>query len=120
MAGARGEAVIEVPGGEPVTILFTNRALADAERATGKSVLDLAREAGQGRLGMADTAQLLYVGMEAARRDARVGGRAYNVNDAYAVLDAVGYARVAAPVMEAIAAVLAFEAGGEEGDNPPA
>lgn len=123
MTGARGEAVIEVPGREPVTILFTNRALADAERATGKSVLELAQGAGDGRLGVGDIARLLHVGMESARRDARTGGRSYSVNDAFSILDAVGFAAVSAAVMEAIAAVLSYDPNEEEEEKdelPPA
>ncbi len=120
MSGARGEVTVEVPGREPVTVLFTNRALADAERAVGKSVLEMARGAGDGRLGIADVAQLLYVGMEAARRDARAGGRSYNVNDAYEILDAAGFAAVAAAVMEAMAAVLSYDPGEGGDERPPA
>lgn len=119
MTGARGEVTIDVPGDDPVTVLFTNRALADAERATGKTVLELASGARDGRLGVGDTAHLLHVGMEAARRDARVGGRSYTLNDAYGVLDRVGFAAALAAVMEAIASVLSFDPNDKEDEAVP-
>jgi len=119
MAGARGEATITTPDGE-VSILYTNKALADAERATGKSVLELVGSARDGRLGVGDIAQLLYVGMEAARRDARVGGRSHTINDAWGVLDAVGFGTVTIAVIGAMAAALNYEPGGEDEDSPPA
>ena len=118
MAGARGEATIQTPDGE-ARILFTNKALADAERATGKTVLELAGGARDGKLGVGDIAQLLLVGMEAARRDARTGGRSHILNDAWAVLDAVGFGTAAAAVIEAMAAVLNYEPGGEGESDPP-
>lgn len=117
MTGARGEAFLE-DGGERVAVLYTNRALAEVERATGKSVLSLAHSIES--LAVGDVAQLLLAGMEAARRDARAGGRAYTINDAYAVLDRLGFATVAMAVVEAVTAVLTYQPGEEADANPPA
>lgn len=121
--GARGEAVLTV-GDEQIAVLFTNRALAEAERATGKTILQLARAASASELGMGDTAQLLHCGMEAARREARPGGRSYTINDAWRVLDQLGFGRVAVAIMEAIVAVLSYnseaKAEAEEAEDPPA
>jgi hypothetical protein len=116
--GARGEAVLMV-GDEQVTALYTNRALAEAERATGKTILEIARGAESGNLGIGDVAQLLHVGMEHARRESRAGGRSYTINDAWQVLDMLGFGAVAAAVFEAVAAVLSFSAEDAD-DNPPA
>ncbi len=116
--GARGEATIVLSDTEQRAVLFTNRALADAERMTGKTVLQLVTAAGRGELGMADTAALLLVGMENARRDAKVGGRSFIIGDAYDVMDQVGFAECARAVMEALAAVVAYER--PDNEHPPA
>lgn len=120
MAGARGEAHLTVDG-EQRAVLFTNRALADAERQTGKTILQLMRGVQSNDLGMSDIVQLLQVGMEHARRADHSSTRAYTLNDAWLVLDTCGFGTVAAAVFEAIGAVMAYD--GQKGDadaNPPA
>ena len=112
--GARGEALLTV-GEQEYPILFTNRALAEAEQRTGKSILLLAREAGNGILGVGETAMLLLTGMETGRKDAKLPGKRYEAKDAYDLLDQAGFAAVAAAVYEAIAAVLAYDP--EEGEE---
>jgi hypothetical protein len=112
--GARGEGVIELPDGEEVSILYTNRALADVEKATGQSIILVADGFANGRTGIREMAQVLRAGMEAHRRDARAGGRAVTLNDAFDILDAVGFARVAEVAMTAVGEVLGY--GVDEGD----
>jgi len=116
MAGARGEATFVVDGRE-VTVLFTNRALAGVERRLNKGIIGIADGLLSGASGMTEIAALLQAGMEAARIDAKRGGRSVSMEDAYDVLDRAGFAAVAAPVMEAVAAVLAY-APGENGHEP--
>ena len=116
-AGARGERVIETEDGE-VRVLFTNRALANAEAQLNRGVFAVLTDLQSGgRIG--DVAVLLQAGMEAARRDAREGGKPVSVAQAYAVLDDVGYAAVAIAVVEAVAEVVSYT---REGDAsiPPA
>jgi len=113
--GARGEAIVQAEDRE-VRVLFTNRALAEAESAMGKSVIGVAQGFADGASGISELAHLLRAGMEAARRDGREGGRALTLNDAYAVLDEAGFAAVAEPVMLAIANVLAYDPRQEEPD----
>jgi hypothetical protein len=48
-----------------------------------------------------------------------VGGRSYTLNDAYGVLDRVGFAAALAAVMEAIAAVLSFDPNDKEDEAVP-
>lgn len=115
--GARGEGVLVVDGRE-VRVLFTNRALARAETALGKTVLEIANEARDGRIGMNDTVRLLLAGMEAARRDEGAGGKPSSVDDAYEVMDACGFTEVARVVIEALAAVLSYD-GKEKDEHPP-
>lgn len=115
MAGPRGESRIQLPDGSEVVVLFTNRALAEAETALNKSVLQLARQAAEGGIGIGDVAQLLVVGIEYARRDAGTPGPRLNLSDAYRVLDAIGFVAAAQAVLESLAAVLSYQA-----DNPPA
>ena len=106
--GARGEAILSVDGRE-YPILFTNRALAEAEQRTGKTITALASSAGQGLLGIGETAALLVTGLEAARKASGLPGRATQMQDAYSLLDAAGFGNVAAAVYEAIAAVLGYD-----------
>jgi hypothetical protein len=108
MSGARGDAIIKA-GEREVRILFTNRALANAERQIGKSVIAVAQGFARGDTGIGDVAQLLAAGIEAARQEARTGGRATTLNDAYGVMDQVGFERATQAVMEAISAVLSYK-----------
>jgi len=117
VTGARGEGIIR-HGETEHRILFTNRALAEAESATGKSVLALAQGFGAGTTGVGDIAQMLAVGLEAARRDANAGGRTYTVADAYRIMDQVGFGETARSVMEAMSAVLRFGTDQDESPNP--
>lgn len=104
--GARGERVIETEDGE-VRVLFTNRALANAETQLNRGVFEvLADLQSGGRIG--DVAVLLQAGMEAARRDAREGGKPVTTAQAYAVLDEVGYAAAVIAVVEAVAEVVSY------------
>ena len=66
--GARGEGIIELKDEngnvtETVSVLFTNRALAEAENATGKSTLQLLNAATMQLMGVGEVAQLLAGGM---------------------------------------------------------
>jgi hypothetical protein len=110
--GARGERVIQA-GEKEITVLFTNRALADAEQAMGKSVFEVARGLTNGQSGIGDIAQLLRAGMQAARRDAGERPIAVSIDRAYAILDEAGVIAVAAILMEALTAVLSYSASGE-------
>ncbi len=120
--GARGESTIQTETGE-VRVLFTNRALVAAEKAMGQSVLAVSQGFVGGESGITEMVHLLHAGMEAARHDAREGGRRVTVNDAIRIMDEVGLAGVAGPVMESVAAVLsydpAFAKDAEEEDPNP-
>lgn len=125
-AGARGEAILRV-GDEEYPILYTNRALADAEQRTGKSALAMARAPME--MGIGDLAHLLVAGIEAARRDAHLHvARRFTVNDALALLDEVGFVNALPVVIEAMGNVLMhnanqddadFQPEAEEPENPP-
>lgn len=114
--GARGESVIQ-HGDTEYRLLFTNRALAEAESATGKSIIMIAQGFSVGTTGIGDVAHLLAVGMEAARRDAKSGGRTVTLVDAYRVMDEVGFTAAARVVMEAVAEVMQFS-DEAEGESP--
>lgn len=114
VTGARGEGIIELldeDGNvtESIPVLFTNRALAEAESATGKPVLQLLTAATAQLMGVGEVAQLLAVGMEAARKEARTGSRVYTVNDAYRVMDHVGWKNVASVVYLAMTQAFAYD-----------
>ena len=111
--GARGERVIETENGE-VRILFTNRALANAEAQLNRGVFEVLTDLQSGgRIG--DVAVLLQASMEAARRDAREGGKPVSLARAYEVLDDVGYAAAAIAVVEAVAEVVSYTREGDAG-----
>ena len=112
-------------GEDEIEILFTNRALAQAEVQLGKTVLQIATGAADGDLGMGDVARLLLVGMQAARRESRSGRKPPSLNDAWDVMDQVGFSETARVVFEALAAVLSYDPKeetdekGETDDDPP-
>jgi hypothetical protein len=109
---ARGERIIETQGRE-IRVLFTNRALAGAEKRLGRGILGVLRGFDGGSSGVGDVAILLHAGMEAARVDAKSGGRPVSMDDAYEVMDQAGLAAVAGPVLEAVAAVIGYAEGAE-------
>lgn len=112
--GARGEEFIEV-GGERLSVLLTNRALAEVEKATEKTIVQILQEARAGAPGMNETAQLLRAGLEYGRRDARNGGRQVTLDDAWRAIDAIGFVAAARAVLLAVAGVLEF--GGEDSNH---
>lgn len=118
MPGARGETTIYLPDGSEVTVLYTNRALAEAEQHLGRSIIGVAEGFANGTSGITEIAQTLRVGMEAARRDARSGGRTVTLQDAFDVLDQVGFPQVAAAVMTAVAEVLGYDGETEPEPDP--
>jgi hypothetical protein len=114
MSGARGEATIRA-GDREVQVLFTNRAILAAEKQAGKGIIQMLNEFSAGG-SYTDLVALLRAGMEAARLDARSGGKPVSNDDAINVLDAVGFAAAAGPVMEALAAVISYDGGEGEAD----
>jgi len=118
MTGARGESIIQSRDGEgrEYRILFTNRALAEAESTIGKSIIAIAQGFQVGATGFSEISKLLAAGLEAARREARTGGRTLTIMDAYKVMDEVGFTECSRAVMEAIGAVLRY--GNEDTERP--
>ena len=113
--GARGEAFLQA-GDESYPILFTNRAIFDAERVTGKPVLRIIGTISDQTLSMGDLVQLLLIGMEYGRRDAHQDNRPYTLKNAWEIIDAVGFRGVMAAVFEALAEVLNYS---QEDESPP-
>ncbi len=113
--GARGEAFVAYDGQE-LPLLLTNRALAEAEKATGRTVVQIAQAAQTGAIGMSDIAELLRAGLEYGRRDAGTQRKPYTLNDAWDVMDALGFARCAEIVIGALAAVLSYRP--DDGADP--
>jgi len=116
MAGARGEGTIQYQG-EELPVLLTNRAIAEAEKATGKTMVQLAQSGSTGNIGMNDIVQLLRAGLEYGRRDAGIRRQVYSVSDAYDVMDERGFAEVAEVVCLALADVMSYHS--EESADPP-
>ncbi len=116
--GARGEGYLEADG-ERYSILFTNRALADGEAATGKSIMQLMSKFTEDAVSIGDVAQLLTVGLEHSRRETHSRPQVYKLPDAYDLMDKVGFADAALAVMEAITTVMSYRSS-KGSDNPPA
>ena len=105
--GARSKKILTTAKRE-IEILFTNRALADAEERLGRPIIAVAQTFYEGQVGVIEVATLLLAGMRAAQRDARTGENPATLNDAYDILDEVGFAEVTTVVMTAIAEVLNY------------
>lgn len=111
---ARGERTIKV-GTRDVTILFTNRALASAEKRLERGVFGVLDGLRTGTSGLNEVAVLLQVGMEAARVDARAGGNQVSLDAAFSVIDQVGFTNILTPIAEAAIAVLTYSNGNNDG-----
>lgn len=96
-------------GENEIQILFSNRAIADAEKIMGKGIIGVLRGFNSGDAGISEVAALLQAGMEAARRFYRLGGRRITLNDAFDLLDEIGFTALAPAVFEAIGEVISYE-----------
>lgn len=112
--GARGEAFLQV-GDDSYPILFTNRAIFRAERVIGKPVLQITSALSEQTLSMGDLVRMLLIGLEEGRRHAgfaisasRQGNRPYALNEAWDILDAVGFRATLVAVFDALAQVLSY------------
>jgi len=115
--GARGEAFLTVDG-ENLPILFTNRAIFQAERMTGKPILRILNTVSEQNLSIGDLVQLLHIGLEHGRRDAHLDSRPYTLNRAWDVMDTVGFRAVTVAVYEALAEVLSYSQAKDD-ESPP-
>jgi hypothetical protein len=116
-SGARGERFLEAAE-RRYAVLFTNRALAEAERALEKPIIGLLTSASNGDVSISNLARLLQVGIEHGRRDAGEPGPQLGMEDAWRILDEVGVPAVIEAVFLAIADVLSYRKGEEKGGNP--
>ena len=125
--GARGEAFLQA-GDESYPIVFTNRAIFQAERVIDKTVLQITSALSEQTLSMGDLVRMLLIGLEAGRRDAgfaisatRQGNRPYALNDAWDIMDLAGFRAVVVAVFAALAEVLSYsqEANDQEPDESP-
>jgi hypothetical protein len=107
-ASSRQERVLTDADGKETRILFTMRALGEAEKVVGKPIMGILDDLVQNRGSIDDIAGLLRAGMEAARRDAKQPGRVVSMADAYDVMEACGFAQTTATVGEAIAGVISY------------
>jgi len=105
--GARAESVLQA-GDKEVRLLYTNRALAEAEAQSGKSIVTITTGLSTGASGIGDIAVVLRAGMEAARRESRSTNQPVSLNDAYEVMDEVGFEQVTTVIVTAIAEVISY------------
>lgn len=119
MASKMGSKTLMVDDQEIGEVLFSNRAIANAERVMEKGIIGVLNGFQSGGSGIFEVAVLLQTGMEAARRYNRAGGRRVTLDDAYEILDEFGFSAIAAPIFEAIGAVLARDGDSPEGEESP-
>ncbi len=119
---ARGEGVIHAKGRD-IPLLFTTRALLNAEKQLGKSIPSILRGFVSNTSGYTELVALLRVGMEAARVEAHADGQPISNSDVIAIIDEVGYITANNPVMEALAFASSYipdkEDAAVEGDSDP-
>lgn len=108
-------------GEQEVRLLFTNRALAQAETASGLTIMRIVTAMSEKDVSYKLLVALLQAGMEAARRDAGQRG-AVSPDDAWSVLEAVGYSAALVAVATAVVVVFSWDSKTEsdaEADRPP-
>ncbi len=106
--GPRSEVTFE-SGEGTVGLLYSNRALAEVEAQIGKSVWMLVDVFGNGYYpAIHDLVLLLRAGMEAYRKEHEPSAKPVSLDDAYKVLDLVGYSYTVTQVMPAAGEVLFF------------
>jgi len=119
----RGEGSIQV-GDREYQIFFNNRALAEAERVLGKSMGVLASQISTGLMSVGEVADLLRIGVNAARREFRLRVSPMNRDDALAIMDEIGFVPASQAVIEPLTEVLMYDPSEAddylEDDNPPA
>ncbi len=115
--GARGEAILEADG-QQYPVLFTNRAVYDLEQALNVSVLDLMKQARAMSVGMATVVHMLAIGLEYSRRERRDNRKPYTTEDAFEIIDQLGFAGVVSQIIPAFVSVLSYGTG--EAAGPPA
>jgi hypothetical protein len=111
-----------VINGESYPVRFTNSALVQAEKWTGKNVQQLAILLFSGQFGFTEITALAGAGLEGARRKLRLGGKPWTLQDATDLLDdADDFDTIAGPVAEAFRAALSrwFPEEQEPADPPP-
>lgn len=108
-----------IPGKKrEIEVLFSNRAIAEAEKSIGRGILEVLNDFGSGKSGISDVAQLLAAGMEAARRYHRAGGKRVSLDEAFSILDECGFLTVATPVFEALAEVISYSPEADSDADP--
>lgn len=115
--GARGERIIHLEGRE-VTVLYTNRALVGAEKRLGRGIVTVMEGFSNGSSGLFEAITLLHVGMEASRVDSKSSYKPVTMDDAYEVVDEIGFTATIVPVVEAIADVISYSNGAANDPNP--
>jgi hypothetical protein len=110
---ARGEGVIHAKSGD-IHLLFTNRALLNAERQLSEGILDVLNGFISNKSGYTELVALLRVGVEAARQDAHTSGRPVTNSDAIDIIDEVGFAAALTPVVESVSDVISYSQEDED------
>lgn len=115
--GARGEGYLTVDG-EGVAVLYTNRALANLEVQLGRSIVRILTGLQGTDVSIADLAVMLRIGLEAARHDAGAAGKPLTEQQAWDILDAVGFLAALTAVSGAISDVMTYKPEGAVEDPP--
>ena len=115
--GARGEGYLELDG-ETYAILLTNRAIAEAEQATGKTILQLLAAGADNSLGMREVAAVMTVGLSWGQREGLGTGRGAVQQNVWRLLDQLGFVACLEVVIEALSAVVDYRRKRDDIDPP--
>lgn len=101
--------------GQTFRLLFSNRALADAEKMLGKSIPSIFKTIEN--VGFNDIAVMFFVGMDAAKRYYRLPGKRYSMNDTFQLMDEIGFIAITPIIAKAVGDVIQYKSELLSGDS---
>lgn len=96
-------------GGNEYTLLYNFAALADAEKRTGRKIMDLCNDAMAGSLSVTELAKMFMAGLEAGRKNGEKRSKPIREDRAFELMGKAGFSAVATWVYDGIAEVLGFD-----------
>lgn len=117
--GARGESHVK-DGGEEIPLLFTNRALLEVERMVGKPIITILLDYYEKKISMDSISKILRVGLETARKESMGKQATVSLDEAFDILDRVGFTDCAAAIVSGISEVINYSQSEpeKEGSSP--
>ena len=107
-------------GDNEYTLLYNFAALADAEKRTGRKIMDLCNDAMAGSLSVTELAKMFMAGLEAGRKNSGRLGKPIREDRAFQLMGKAGFAATATWVYDGIAEVLGYDPDedADDSENP--